>query len=347
MRPHLSIHPGPVAPLGFVTRLLLIAAVLVCLPAPVALAQAAPDGTPLCSADLHARHTVKAGGRSWPTWHPPYDAGHGCAYGHEHGSSPRAFRYFRRSGMPAFGRTGAFAGNDEVHAGFKVFAANDDGRGLAWVTIVHQGSGSPRRGVVRFHSLEAWLFRRRDRRLIAHTRQMADFGPALANCRSTKFGARYRLLPHPRCGAVTERWGTRLNVGGVMRAQPAFETANPLTQFDPANPAVVIPNKARACGAGGWASRCKGDRRLVLHPRWVVKNRGPSRFHTDAFGKRARRGLPQFVSRGVRVDQDHARRGPANTFVMRSAAGGGIYRARSGRRSAGFESPRLCVLGPN
>ena len=63
----------------------------------------APDGTPVCAAWVHDQYTVERGGRSWATWHPPRDPRYHCAFGHEHGSNPRAFRYFGRTGMPAFG----------------------------------------------------------------------------------------------------------------------------------------------------------------------------------------------------------------------------------------------------
>jgi hypothetical protein len=135
---------------------------------------AAPDGTPMCADWVHERHAVERGGRRWPTWHPPRDPEYGCAFGHEHGSNPRAFAHFGRSGMPAFGPIGAFAGSEEAHAGFKVFVVNRDRKGLAWMMVLHQGSGSPKRATVRFHSLETWLFRRSGARLAAHTRHMAD-----------------------------------------------------------------------------------------------------------------------------------------------------------------------------
>jgi hypothetical protein len=51
--------------------------------------------------------------------------------------------------MPAFGPIGSHAGSEEPHAGFKVFVANEDRRGLSWMVVLHQGSGSPRRGTVR------------------------------------------------------------------------------------------------------------------------------------------------------------------------------------------------------
>ncbi len=136
----------------------------------------APDGTPICAAWVHDRYTVERGGRFYATWHPPKDPRYGCAFGHEHGSNPRAFRYFGRTGMPAFGLVSAYAGSPEAHAGFKVFVANEDRKGLAWMIVLHQGSASPRRGSVRFHSLETWLFRERGHRMLARTRQMADFG---------------------------------------------------------------------------------------------------------------------------------------------------------------------------
>src|SRR5919107_1666255 len=180
----------------------------------------APDGTPLCAKGVHARYAVERGGRRWPTWHPPRDPRHHCAFGHEHGSNPRAFRFFERTGMPAFGPIGAYAASDEPHAGFKVFVANDDRKGLAWMIVLHQGSGSPRRGTVRFHSLETWLFARNGRRLAAHTRSMADFGAAVANCPGAALAGAMRLLPDPRCRSVYEEWDTALDVGGALRGRP-------------------------------------------------------------------------------------------------------------------------------
>ena len=47
---------------------------------------------------------------------PPRDPRYHCAFGHEHGSNPRAFRYFARMGMPAFGLVSDYAGSPEAHA---------------------------------------------------------------------------------------------------------------------------------------------------------------------------------------------------------------------------------------
>jgi hypothetical protein len=308
----------------------------------------APDGTPICAEWVHDRHSVEIRGVRWATWHPPRDPRYGCAFGHEHGSSPRAFRFFRRTGMPAFGRTTAMAGTDEQHAGFKVFVANDDRKGLAWMVVLHQGSGSPRRGVVRHHSLETWLFRLRDRRLLAHTRHMADFGEAVPNCPDSPLRPSMRLLPVPGCEQDYEQWDTAFGVGGAFRGGPGFGIENAITQFDPAQPDRVVFNKS--CGPGdpaGWDSRCKGDERVVWHPRWVVRNRGPARFRTDAYGRRTRRGIPQFVTTRARVNQSREARGVENVFVMERPSDGGIYRAGRGQSSQGFEFPRYCVLRAN
>jgi hypothetical protein len=340
--------------------LLALAALLV-LAAPQALAAPdpidhtrlpAPDGTPMCAQWVHDRYVAHTpDGRAWPTWHPPRDPRYDCAFGHEHGSNPRAFHHFRRTGMPAFGHIGAFAGGDEAHAGFKVFVANRDRNGLAWMIVLHQGSGSPRRGTIRFHSLETWLFHRRGGRLIAHTRHMADFGEPVPNCPGVApQRPSMRLLPTPECRPAYEEWTTAFDVGGVFSGQPGFGIGNAITQFDPANAERLTFNKPRACGPhdpSGWDSYCKGDKRTVLHPRWVVRNRGPSRFRTDAYGRRAPAGLLQAVSRRIRVDQSDECCGAENAFVMEQPSDGGIYRAGRRLNSASFEFPGYCVLGAN
>ena len=327
------------------------AAAALAAPDPVDHSQAAaPDGTPMCADWVHERHTVERGGRRWPTWHPPRDPRYRCAFGHEHGSNPRAFAHFSRTGMPAFGPTGSYAGSDEPHAGFKVFVVNRDRKGLAWTVVLHQGSGSPRRGTVRFHSLETWLFRRKGRRLAAHTRHMADFGEAVANCPDAELRPSMRLLPTPACESVYEEWDTAFHVGGVFSGAPGFAIDNAITQFDAAAPERVVFNKRFACGPNdpaGWDSYCKGDKRTVLHPRWRLRNRGPSRFRTDAYGRRRAAGLLQVVSRRIRVDQSEECCGAENAFVMEQPSDGGIYRAGRGLNSKNFEFPGYCVLRAN
>ena len=219
--------------------------------------------------------------------------------------------------MPAFGLVSDYAGSPEAHAGFKVFVANEDRKGLAWMIVLHQGSGSPRRGSVRFHSLETWLFRERGRRMLARTRQMADFGEAVANCPGVRSRSAWRLLPVPGCRSGYEEWATALDVGGVFRARPAFGIHNAITQFDPADPERVVFNKRAVCGRAdpaGWDSRCKGDRRTVFHPRWFLRERRavalPHRRLRPARGRRAAPGrlaphprgpAPRARRRGERV----------------------------------------------
>jgi hypothetical protein len=78
-----------------------------------------------------------------------------------------------------------------------------------------------------------------------------------------------------------------------------------------------------------------------------VRNAGPARFRTDAYGRTAPGGLLQFVSNRLRVNQSGENRGIENAFVMERPSDGGLYRPGRGTRSAGFEFPGYCVLGPN
>jgi hypothetical protein len=79
-----------------------------------------------------------------------------------------------------------------------------------------------------------------------------------------------------------------------------------------------------------------------------VRHGGPSRFRTDALGRRAERGLLQVVSRRIRVDQRRERYGVENTFIAEQPSDGGIYRAGRGfRPPRGFEFPGFCVLRTN
>jgi hypothetical protein len=141
-----------------------------------------------------------------------------------------------------------------------------------------------------------------------------------------------------------------LDVGGVFRARPAFAIDNAITQFDPESPELVVFNKPFACGPqdpAGWRSYCKGDKRTVLAPRWVVRGRGRSRFRTDAHGRRAAEGLLQVVSRRRQVSQRRNCCDVESTFIMERPSDGGIYRAGRGLNSANFEYPHYCVLRSN
>jgi hypothetical protein len=85
-----------------------------------------------------------------------------------------------------------------------------------------------------------------------------------------------------------------------------------------------------------------------MHPRWVVRNTGRSRFRTDAYGRRADHGLLQVVSRRDRVDQRRERDGVENAFIAENPSDGGIYRAgRSFHPRKGFDFPGYCVVRTN
>ena len=268
--------------------------------------------------------------------------------------------------MPAFGPIGTFAGSDEPHAGFKVYVANEDRKGNAWMVVLHQGSGSPRRGTVRFHSLETWLFRngrqrsavrgrarsgrRSSGRLAAHTRTMADFGDPVPNCPGARRSATMRLLPSPHCKSVYEEWATTLDVGGVFNARPAFGIDNAITQFDPADPERIVFNKRRACGPhdpAGWDAYCKGDKRALFHPQWVVEEPRPvalphRRLRPAGAHRPAPGGRPPREGRPVRRVLRRRDR-----FDMTSPSDGGIYRAARGRGPGNFEFPGYCVIRSN
>ena len=250
--------------------------------------------------------------------------------------------------MPAFGPIGAYAGSEEAHAGFKVFAANEDRKGLAWMVILHQGSGSPRRGTVRFHSLETWLFRNHGRRLVAHTRTMADFGEAIPNCPRRETDAQHAPAPEP-----TMPVGLR-GVGHEPRRRRRVRCRSRVSRSTMRSPSSTPPIRGERCSTRaspaaptirrGWDSYCKGDKRTVFHPRWTASNRGRSRFRTDALGRRSASGLLQVVSRRLRVDQSDECCGPENAFIMERPSDGGLYRAGRGLNSKNFEFPGYCVL---
>jgi hypothetical protein len=322
-----------------------------------------PDGRQICSQEVHDRYSVTVGGVRYHTWHPPVDPVTGCAFGHEHGTDPRAFRYFDRVGMPAFGRIGGIIDETEPHAGFKVFASNNDGRGRAWLMVLHQGSAGPRRAEVRHHSLEIWLFRNSDGALLANVSLMADFGDYIPNCTPaeqaalggvfapTSSGFAARFIPAPQCESVYERWVASIDVGGVFGGTPAFDIDNAITQVDPLNLRTVIPNKRAACGpfaADGWDSYCKGDKRSVIHPGWWLRN-GPGNFTTDAYGRRVSGGpLTQYVRPNETITRDWTRDccGSQNVYTMPDVSNGGLYFVNADG-SVNFEPAYYCVITPN
>jgi hypothetical protein len=318
-----------------------------------------PDGRPVCSKWVHERHTVTgADGRRYATWHPLVDPTYDCVFGHEHGSDPRAFLGFRQSGLPPFGAAATAAAGrpgSESHTGYKVFVVNNDGRGKAFMIVVHQDTDTPERARGRHHSMELWMVRRTDRSLLAHTSVMADFGEPVANCEGQAGAAPMRLIPRVGCESPEEEWTALVDVDGRLKARPAFLVENPSTRYDPTTPDRVHPNSPAVCGQRspfGWESACKGDRRVLLHPQWVVRNDGPSHtFHTDAFGAAAPGPGPgrieQYVRRGVMVDESAECCGEQVVYVMTDRDDGSTYRNNAGFISSGIEGPEPAVRWPN
>ncbi|MCU0306922.1 MAG: hypothetical protein MUE51_03975 [Thermoleophilia bacterium] len=342
--------PALLLPAAALGALGLTVAAAVAGPAP----ERTPDGLPVCPPAVHDRYaTTGADGRRWPTWHPPVDPVHRCAFGHEHGADPRGFPAARWAGMPAFGELAAAGGAEEPHAGFKVFVVADDRLGKAWMVLLHQGTGSARRASVRHHTLEVWMARRTGRTPLARVRAMADFGPAVPNCPGARVRLSMRLLPAAGCESVYESWNTDLRVGRFGARGIAFDVDNATTRVDFSDPGRLVFNRA-ACGPGdpaGWASHCKGDKRAVIHPRWHITPRGPAVVYTDPRGRGARpapgpgRAVRQWVRAGVAVDEREACCGNGVVFTL-PRPGAGPLRPGTGRGSANVET-RTAVRWPN
>jgi hypothetical protein len=263
-----------------------------------------------CPEEVHDRYQVEGpDGQRYPTWHSPVDLQSGCYFDHEHGSDPRTYVGFEQAGMPAFGYAAAQAGIVESHKGYKVYAANDDLNGRAWMIVLNQDTSRPERAWEQHNSLE-WHISSREGEALVHVRVMANFGKSTANCSGKVIYAgegdsgASRLIPTTDCAAVNgyEAWDASVNVGGVFRATPYFEVDNPATAVDPADPQAVYPmcqfrSGAESCsGSGFWI----GNRRGVLRPGQRVNNPREEIFHTDAYGRVVEESAPgairQFVT---------------------------------------------------
>ncbi|MFN8635246.1 MAG: hypothetical protein U0893_15455 [Chloroflexota bacterium] len=135
---------------------------------------------------LHDTYTaVGADGGSYATWHPPsvtLPDGTVCHFGHEHGSDPSLFPGAAEARPVAFGWVDRLAGHDEPHVGFKVFVVPDDGHGLAYRIVLHQGTGHGQRALIQFHEVQFAVADARTGALLADTVALANFGPGQANC---------------------------------------------------------------------------------------------------------------------------------------------------------------------
>lgn len=317
----------------------------------------ADEGMTTCPDALHASFAARApDGSRQLGWHPAVDTGSGCSFGHEHGSDPSKFIGAGKVGAPTFGWLATRMGMSEPNAGFKVFVINDDGRGKAWMGVVHQGTGSPRRSGQAHHTVDLWMVRRRDGALLAEVHVMADFGAAVRDCDEQDPPSAARVLPAlgPGCSQDYESWTTQLSVGGKLKALGiSFGVDNPTTVIDPADPTKTTFNTPAVCGVAdpaGPDSTCKGDRRWIQHPRWVLNNRGPSVFYTDAYGGRASSkpfpgSVRQFVRSGVKIDERRNWGGPSVEFKLADPRTG-VFKPSLPGKSRGFDT-QGAVRWPN
>jgi hypothetical protein len=272
-----------------------------------------------------------------------------CGETHEHGSLRTSWVGSPLGARRPFGLLSGREGVIESHQGFKTFVVNDDRRGKAWMIVVHMGTGSPKRASTRFHSLDLWMVRRKDGARLAEIHVMADFGAAALDCRGVQPPAASRLLPAigPGCATDYEAWTTQLSVGGRFRAPGlTFGVDNPTTIIDPADLNRLVFNTPAVCGLGnpaGTESKCKGDRRWIQHPRWHLRNKGPSVFFTDPYGRNySTKPFPgsvrQFVRSGIVIDERRDWGGPVNEFRMANPADGGVFRPGQRTPSRGFDT---------
>lgn len=256
-----------------------------------------------CPAWVHDRYvTTGPDGKIYPTWHPPVDAQYGCYFNHEHGSDPHAYVGFAASGMPAFGYTVAQVGMEEPHNGFKVYVSNDDLNGRAWMITLHQGTGSPRRALVQFHTLD-WHISTTAGKPLVDIHMLADFGYASPNCRTNEAIPRSatgrafsehdeprRFIPTTDCveQTVYEQWNGRVRIGTFFEALPNFDidnatTAVNLAKLDDIRFMCEFHNRDEDCSSAN--TRWTGNKRGVIHPGQFVKNTtGSPEIYTDAYG---------------------------------------------------------------
>ncbi len=194
------------------------------------------------------------------------------------------------------------------------------------------------------------MVRLRDLRVLARVQLMADFGEAILDCQGQVPRSSARVLPTlaPGCASDYEVWTTQASVGDgrFQAAGISFGVDNPTTVIDPAEPSRLVFNDVSVCGPGdpaGTESRCKGDRRWIQHPRWVVRNAGPPVFYTDVYGRGySTKAFPgsvrQYVANDVSVDERRYWAGPSTEFRMSRPTDGGIFRPRQRAPSQGFDT---------
>jgi hypothetical protein len=257
-------------------------------------------------------------GQRYPTWHPAVDRATGCYFGHEHGDDPRTSLV--NPAMPAFGYIGKLAGDDEPHAGFKVFvqnhgAVNNDGRTIAHDSrmVFHMGTGGVKRFDTRLHSLEYDFREVGGTGHEMHVKGMADTGGVGSICTTPRQGKTVETQPGTGCAVTSlyEIWAVALNVGGRGVVNASFAAFDPITVMNPSDHTRLLytsglfPQYGSVGYPAGSFHGC--DREAYAGPNYFSNPNGPTTFTTDAFGKPGGT-IQQFVSRhndlGVRMTTD-------------------------------------------
>ncbi len=343
-----SIHPNHSALIRFRYHLIILSMVIVILALLGTHAASAQNSGILagqeCPDWIHNLWvTTGPDGKTYPTWHPPVDPTYGCYFTHEHGADPRQFVGFASTGMPAFGYTGNMAAladpgaatdphhgtliqnTAEPHEGFKVYVANDDLNGRAWMIVFHMGSRNPRRAFVQFHAVDIFMYTQSGQKLV-EVRRMADFGYGSPNCTApgnplpgstvafpdsasgyafSQYQFQRRFVPTTDCATtrVYENWNFVYNIAGVFSARGSFDIDNASTVLNVNNPTEIrymceFQNPDEDC-ASFWNTRWSGNKRGLIAFVQQVNNTGPSEFYTDPYGQLAAAGTPGAIKQFV------------------------------------------------
>ena len=197
---------------------------------------------------------------------------------------------------------------------------------------------------MRFHSLETWLFRARDGRMLAHTRQMADFGDAVPNCPGADPRGAWRLLPAPGCRSGYEEWDTALDVGGVFGARPGFGHPRRDHAVRPSEPRRGRSSTSMTAERpGGVEVPLQGRPPQRAAPALAHAQHGLARASAPT---RTAAAPPPASFRSCRATcastSGASADGVENAFIAEQPSDGGIYRAGRGLRPRrGFEFPGL------
>ena len=178
-----------------------------------------PLPKPTCPQAVHDAYvTTGPDGQTYPTWGPQIDQDAGCYARHDHGADPKTFHRDYR--LP-FGYAGARRGMSEDHVGYKVIVFDGVDSPYRWLISMHFGTHSVGGVCNPFHEVVVALLDTRPTnsgslasKLLADTRAVRDFGPALWNSEHNP-----PMIPE-RCQDQADQARARGTPPGVKRAFP-------------------------------------------------------------------------------------------------------------------------------